>query len=89
MQYLNISNKNSICDVVLPLKFTVKFTGSLQFSPNSSSSYAENLSKIDIEAFLFSCGWYFYSVFDFYSGMNFTIYFFFTDFLQSIVRSLY
>lgn len=65
VQYLNINNKNSICDVILPLKFTLKFTGSLQFSPNSSSSYAENLSKIDIEAFLFACGGYFCFLFDF------------------------
>lgn len=63
VQCLSVLNKESICNILLPLKFSVGSLNSLQFSQNSiTSNYAESLCKLDIDAFLYACGM-FYSYF--------------------------
>lgn len=58
VQYLINSPKQSICDRLIPLKFRSTSFKSIQFAPSPGlmSSYAETLSKIDVDAFLYACG---------------------------------
>ena len=58
VQFLINSEKQSICDQLIPLKFRSTKFESLHYAPscNNVSSYAETLSKIDVDAFLYACG---------------------------------
>lgn len=61
VQFLSLSGKTSICEVLLPVKFRATSFTNLQFVHGSSSSgHAESLSRIDVDAFLFACGEFFF-----------------------------
>lgn len=58
VQYLINSEKQTICDRLLPVKFRSVIFGCPQYPPNPDLALvsAETLTKVDVDSFLYACG---------------------------------